>query len=48
MFLGNEQLDQTRGIIKSYDDLNKTILEIYESDKFLEIILGLLTSGAAQ
>lgn len=44
LFLGNEQLEQTQAIIKDYDDLNKTILEIYESDKFLEAILGMLTS----
>lgn len=47
-FLGNEQSNQTCAIIKGYDDLNKTILEIYESDKFLETILGMLTSGATQ
>lgn len=44
LFLGNEQLDQTRAIIEDYDDLNKTILKIYESDKFLETILNMLTS----
>ncbi len=44
LFLGNEQLDQTRATIENYDDLNKKILEIYESDKFLETILDMLTS----
>lgn len=43
-FLGNEQLDQTRVIIDNYDELNETILQIYESDKFLETILTMLTS----
>lgn len=44
IFLGNEQLDQTRTIIEDYDDLSKTILKVYESDNFLETILDLLTS----
>jgi hypothetical protein len=45
LFLGNEQLDQTRAVIENYDDLNETILKIYESDKFLETILGMLTQS---
>lgn len=44
LFLGNKQLDQTQTIIENYDDLNGTILKIYESDKFLETILKILTS----
>lgn len=45
LFLGNEQLAQTKSIIEGYEKLNKIILKIYESDKLLETVLEILTSG---
>lgn len=45
LFLGNERLDQTKSIIKGYEELNKKILRTFESDKLLETILEMLTSG---
>lgn len=44
LFWGSEKCTQTEAMIENYDDQNAEILRIYESDKFLETILGILTS----
>ena len=44
LFWGSEKCAQTEAMIENYDDQNEAILRIYESGKFLETVLGILTS----
>lgn len=44
LFWGREKSSQTEAIVEDYDNLNETILKIYESESFLETILEMLTS----
>lgn len=43
-FFGNEECTQTQALIKSWDEAASSIVKIYESEIFLETILGILTS----
>lgn len=45
LFFGNEELLKTQDIIKSWDDINSSILKMYESENFLETVLERLTSS---
>ena len=44
-FFGNEECVQTQALIKSWDEVASSIVKIYESENFLETILGILTSS---
>jgi hypothetical protein len=44
LFFGSEEYTQTQALIESWDKVNSSIVKIYESDIFLETILGMLTT----
>lgn len=44
-FFGSEESAQTQALIKSWDEAASSIVKIYESESFLETILGVLTSS---
>ena len=44
LFFGSEKYAQTQTLIESWDKVNSSIVKIYESDIFLETILGMLTA----
>ncbi|MGL5626069.1 MAG: hypothetical protein ACRDDW_00955 [Candidatus Rhabdochlamydia sp.] len=44
-FFGSEECPQTQALIKSWDEAASSIVKIYESESFLETILGVLTSS---
>jgi hypothetical protein len=44
-FFGSEESAQTQALIKSWDEAASSIVKIYESESFLETILGILTAS---
>lgn len=44
LFFGSEEYTQTQSLIESWDEITSLIVKIYESEIFLETILGILTA----